>query len=124
MRPPLSWEYLLWFVPVLVTPVRDDAIKFSSPLPALHVFHLVVGILPSAGDRSCFCSLESLRFASLASLVGLGTLVGRSFSKQGDFPCRVNSLERPIPDGKWYTRPLAMAFFTGLLPFGSIFIEM
>lgn len=58
-------------------------------------------------------------------LVLLGTILGRSTSTPGDFPCRVNSLKRPIPaDGKWYTHPLALAAFAGILPFGSIFIEM
>ena len=57
-------------------------------------------------------------------LVLAGTIIGRSTAQPNDFPCRVNSLRRPIPDGKWYTRPYAMAMFSGILPFGSIFIEM
>jgi len=57
-------------------------------------------------------------------LVLLGTIMGRSTSVAGDFPCRVNALRRPIPEGKWYTRPLALALLSGILPFGSIFIEM
>jgi transmembrane 9 superfamily protein 3 len=57
-------------------------------------------------------------------LVLLGTIMGRSTAIVGDHPCRVNSLRRPIPDGKWYTRPLALALFSGILPFGSIFIEI
>jgi len=57
-------------------------------------------------------------------LVLLGTIVGRSMAVVGDFPCRVNALMRPIPEGKWYTRPRWIALFSGIMPFGSIFIEM
>jgi len=57
-------------------------------------------------------------------LVLVGTVVGRSNSLKNDFPCRVNAMRRPIPDGPWYTRPVVMSLFGGILPFGSIFIEM
>jgi len=45
-------------------------------------------------------------------------------SSEKDFPCRINSTKRPILHTKWYTRPEALATFSGVLPFGSIFIEM
>lgn len=57
-------------------------------------------------------------------LLLVGTLIGRSTSTTGDFPCRINTLRRPIPDARWYARPVWMALFAGILPFGSIFIEM
>jgi len=58
------------------------------------------------------------------SLVVAGTLVGRSRTHKGDFPCRVLSTPRPIPDSPWYAKPAVMAALGGVLPFGSIFIEM
>ena len=36
----------------------------------------------------------------------------------------MNALPRPIPEGPWYTHPFAIIAMTGILPFGSIFIEM
>ncbi len=75
-------------------------------------------------------------------LVVAGTLVGRKFAAKDDFPCRVNHLKRPIPEGRWcvrctapaaslnpvparrYTHPVTLALAGGVLPFGSIFIEM
>jgi len=57
-------------------------------------------------------------------LVLFGTITGRSMATVGDFPCRVNALMRPIPDGKWFTRPMTVILLSGILPFGSIFIEM
>jgi transmembrane 9 superfamily protein 3 len=36
----------------------------------------------------------------------------------------VKRIPSPIPDKKWYLRPWVVALAGGLLPFGSIFIEM
>jgi len=54
----------------------------------------------------------------------LGTVVGRNWAGAPDNPCRVKRIPSPIPDKPWYLRPLAIALGGGLLPFGSIFIEM
>jgi len=53
-----------------------------------------------------------------------GTMFGRHWVGKGDFPCRVNSIPRPIPGSSWYTNPVVIIPLTGVLPFGSIFIEM
>mmetsp|Transcript_35820 Transcript_35820/g.47291 ORF Transcript_35820/g.47291 Transcript_35820/m.47291 type:complete len:612 (-) Transcript_35820:410-2245(-) len=53
-----------------------------------------------------------------------GTMFGRHWAGKGDFPCRVNTFPRPIPKGPWYTKPVVFIPLTGILPFGSIFIEM
>uniref|UniRef100_A0A0R3WMY6 Transmembrane 9 superfamily member n=1 Tax=Hydatigena taeniaeformis TaxID=6205 RepID=A0A0R3WMY6_HYDTA len=60
------------------------------------------------------------------NLVGtvLGRNIGRSASTGMANPCRVNSVPRPIPSSKWFTKPLIISFIGGVLPFGSIFIEM
>ncbi|KAL4541378.1 hypothetical protein Ndes2437B_g05748 [Nannochloris sp. 'desiccata'] len=54
----------------------------------------------------------------------LGTVVGRNWAGAPDNPCRVKRIPSPIPDKPWYLRPLGIAIGGGLLPFGSIFIEM
>ncbi|XP_060216919.1 transmembrane 9 superfamily member 1-like isoform X2 [Lycium barbarum] len=54
----------------------------------------------------------------------LGTVVGRNWSGTPDNPCRVKNIPRPIPEKKWYLRPSVISMVGGLLPFGSIFIEM
>lgn len=38
--------------------------------------------------------------------------------------CSVKRIPSPIPDKAWYLTPQAIAVVGGLLPFGSIFIEM
>jgi len=59
-------------------------------------------------------------------LLFIGTLVGRSTHRGPDFPCAVHpTLIRPIPnDRPWYMHPVAFCCCVGILPFGSIFIEM
>ncbi|KAM0939992.1 putative nonaspanin (TM9SF), MFS transporter superfamily [Dioscorea sansibarensis] len=54
----------------------------------------------------------------------LGTVVGRNWSGSPSNPCRVKTIPRPIPEKKWYLTPSIVSLMGGLLPFGSIFIEM
>ncbi|GLE09581.1 hypothetical protein PINS_up021309 [Pythium insidiosum] len=57
-------------------------------------------------------------------LAVLGTILGRHGAAKGGFPCRVNKFPREIPEAQWYFRHPVMILLTGILPFGSIFIEM
>ncbi|KAI5084201.1 hypothetical protein GOP47_0000370 [Adiantum capillus-veneris] len=54
----------------------------------------------------------------------LGTVIGRNWSGAPNNPCRVKTIPRPIPERKWYLTPSVISIMGGLLPFGSIFIEM
>lgn len=54
----------------------------------------------------------------------LGTVVGRNWAGASDNPCRVKRIPSPIPERPWYLSPLPIAVLGGILPFGSIFIEM
>lgn len=54
----------------------------------------------------------------------IGSMFGRHWGGKGNFPCRVNSIPRPIPEGAWYSHPAVVVPLAGILPFGSIFIEM
>ena len=62
-------------------------------------------------------------FVSFPLVLG-GTLLGRSFCGATAAPCRIHGWPRPIPPKKWYYSPIVMIALTGILPFGSIFIEM
>ncbi|XP_052772539.1 transmembrane 9 superfamily member 3-like [Mya arenaria] len=54
----------------------------------------------------------------------VGTVLGRNLAGQPDYPCRVNAVPRPIPEKKWFMEPSVIIVLGGILPFGSIFIEM
>ncbi len=55
----------------------------------------------------------------------LGCILGKNWASDPGFPCRVNPIPRPIPELKpWFAEPLAIVWLGGILPFGSIFIEM
>jgi hypothetical protein len=51
-------------------------------------------------------------------------VIGRNWNGLPDNPCRVKRIPSPIPERQWYLRPSVIALMGGLLPFGSIFIEM
>ncbi|KAI8086052.1 uncharacterized protein BX664DRAFT_281650 [Halteromyces radiatus] len=74
-------------------------------------------------------SVIVLWFLVVFPLTILGAIIARRWggyngSVAGEFPCRINPIPRPIPEKLWYQEPLAIAALGGILPFGSIFIEM
>jgi len=63
-------------------------------------------------------------FVIQLALLFMGTQVARYSFKQSDFPCRVATFNRPIPLTEWYMQSWFISLVGGILPFGSIFIEM
>ncbi|KAJ1621526.1 hypothetical protein T492DRAFT_1069239 [Pavlovales sp. CCMP2436] len=53
-----------------------------------------------------------------------GTILGRNFGGVADYPCRVNAIPRLVPEKAWFAKPPVLVLLGGVLPFGSIFIEM
>lgn len=53
-----------------------------------------------------------------------GTVIGRNWAGSADLPCRVKRIPSPIPIVPIYLHPVVIAIFSGVLPFGSIFIEL
>ncbi|XP_050699942.1 transmembrane 9 superfamily member 3-like isoform X5 [Eriocheir sinensis] len=66
----------------------------------------------------CICTFVIL------PLTLVGTVLGRNLAGQPNYPCRINAVPRPIPEKKWFMEPLVIIPLGGVLPFGSIFIEM
>ena len=54
----------------------------------------------------------------------IGTILGRNLCSFRGNPCRVNTVPRPIPEKKWFMEPGVIILLGGILPFGSIFIEV
>ncbi|KAG5677592.1 hypothetical protein PVAND_007340 [Polypedilum vanderplanki] len=69
-------------------------------------------------------AVTSICIFVILPLTLVGTIVGRNLNGQPDHPCRVNAVPRPIPEKKWYMEPAVITMLGGILPFGSIFIEM
>uniref|UniRef100_A0A915JCR7 Transmembrane 9 superfamily member n=1 Tax=Romanomermis culicivorax TaxID=13658 RepID=A0A915JCR7_ROMCU len=67
---------------------------------------------------TCIC------FFVILPLTLVGTVLGRNLSGQSSYPCRINAIPRTIPEKKWFMEPLIIIMAGGILPFGSIFIEM
>lgn len=60
----------------------------------------------------------------ISPLTLIGTVLGRNLRGESNHPCRVNAVPRPIPEKKWFMEPEIIILLGGILPFGSIFIEM
>lgn len=54
----------------------------------------------------------------------IGTLLGKNMPGVSDHLYYINAVPRPIPKKKWFMEPLIITMLGGILPFGSIFIEM
>ncbi|KAL2933805.1 Transmembrane 9 superfamily member 1, partial [Bienertia sinuspersici] len=80
----------------------------SLPFPILMVWHWFLSF--------------GLLSPSLFAL--LGTVVGCNWSGSPNNPCQVKTIPRPFPEKKWYLSPSVIFLRGGLLPFGSLFIEM
>eukprot|EP00039_Didymoeca_costata_P000569 m.46252 g.46252 ORF g.46252 m.46252 type:complete len:596 (+) comp10350_c0_seq2:1624-3411(+) len=57
-------------------------------------------------------------------LMVVGAVLGRNLSGSAEYPCRITAIPRPIPEKKWFMEPWVIIMLGGILPFGSIFIEM
>ncbi|KRY84405.1 Transmembrane 9 superfamily member 3 [Trichinella pseudospiralis] len=108
-----------------------QALCCGSFLPSL------VAIAASIGNISALyqSSTRSIPFGTMASIVAIyalvvlpltliGSVVGRNMNGRPNNPCRVNAVPRPIPEKKIYLQPWLIIIGGGLLPFGSIFIEV
>mmetsp|Transcript_14568 Transcript_14568/g.21478 ORF Transcript_14568/g.21478 Transcript_14568/m.21478 type:complete len:648 (-) Transcript_14568:47-1990(-) len=103
-------------LPVLVTAI----------LTVLNAISLIYGTINTIPFMAIIKIFFIWIFVSVPLNV-LGTLLGRhaKFIAGGQFPCRVNSIPRPIPDEvPWYGKPSGLIPLAGLLCFGSIFIEL
>lgn len=69
-------------------------------------------------------AVTSICFFVILPLTLVGTVLGRNMCGQPNNPCRINPVPRPIPEKKWFMEPSVIIFLGGILPFGSIFIEM
>jgi len=80
-------------------------------------------------------SLNYIPFGSIVSVFAIwvfvscpltlvGTVVGKNWNGTANYPCRINQVPRQIQEKKWYFQPWVHICLGGILPFGSIFIEM
>jgi transmembrane 9 superfamily protein 3 len=80
-------------------------------------------------------TVHAMPVATIAKIAGLcllvafplhvlGTILGRQWNAKVEVPCPPKKFPRPIPPKRWYQSHAIIILLTGLLPFGSIFIEM
>jgi len=69
-------------------------------------------------------AIASICLFIILPLTLVGAVFGKNLSGQAAPPCRINPVPRQIPEKKWFMEPWFITFAGGVLPFGSIFIEM
>ena len=53
-----------------------------------------------------------------------GTLLGRAYNGNPQYPCRTSNIPSVIPKGNCFSNPVFISLISGILPFGCIFIEV
>jgi len=115
--PSQAWQGVM-VLTVLLLPTLLTVVL--SVLNALSIYYQTLYIIPFF----TICKLFFLWIFTSVPLSIFGTLLGRHAFRK-DFPCRVNSIPRPIPEEtSWYGQPIYLIPLSGILPFGSIFIEL
>ena len=111
-----------WIRAMIYTAALFPAVTFATAL-ILNVVGLMYGSLATVPFFSVLSVVLMWLLVSLPLCV-VGTILGRNWSGTPNDPCRVNAIPRLIPEKRWYARPPVLVALGGVLPFGSIFIEM
>lgn len=111
-----------WIKNVLLTSCFFPGVCFCIAF-VLDLIAVGYGSLSSIPIGTMFVILFIWLFASIPLTVA-GAIVGKNYNGVADHPCKVNQVPRQIPERRWYLRPWVNVLLGGILPFGSIFIEM
>jgi len=111
-----------WIKSMLVTGGLFPGICFAMAF-LLNFIAIGYGTLGAFPAGTVFAVLAIWLFISYP-MTFVGTVFGKNWNGQPDNPCRINPVPRRIPDNKWYLQPIVNIILGGILPFGSIFIEM
>mmetsp|Transcript_12579 Transcript_12579/g.15825 ORF Transcript_12579/g.15825 Transcript_12579/m.15825 type:complete len:630 (+) Transcript_12579:263-2152(+) len=111
-----NWQLVLG-ITILLLPTF--CVSIVSVLNLISIWYDTINVIPFFAILKLF----ALWIFISVPLCIIGTLLGRHTRHQGN-PCRVNAIPRPIPEGPWYGQPLYLIPLCGVLPFGSIFIEL
>lgn len=103
---------------ILLFPVI--VVSVTSALNCVAIYYSTISVIPLSVALKM---LAIWAFVSLPLNI-VGTIFGRHWMSKYEPPCRVNSIPRPIPVVPWYYSPYFICLIAGVLPFGSIFIEM
>jgi len=111
-----------WITTMAWTASLFPSVCFAAAL-VLNAVGLAYGSLATVPLTSVLAVILMWTLVALPLCV-VGTILGRNWSGTPNDPCRVNVIPRLIPDKRWFARPSVLIALGGVLPFGSIFIEM
>ncbi|CAG9466923.1 unnamed protein product [Pedinophyceae sp. YPF-701] len=111
-----------WIRTMVLTSVFFPGVVFGVAF-CINVVALFYGSLAAASPGTVALIVAMWALISFPMTL-IGTVTGRHWNGAPDNPCRVKRIPSPVPMRAWYLRPLPLALAGGVLPFGSIFIEM
>ncbi|KAK8806356.1 hypothetical protein WA588_002927 [Blastocystis sp. NMH] len=79
--------------------------------------------IPSFPRKTLALLLALFLFVALPLQLA-GTVLGRNLRGNPHNPCRITAVPSPVPRAAFYATPRFIALVSGLIPFGSIFIEI
>jgi transmembrane 9 superfamily protein 3 len=112
-----QWQKTM-IVTILLFP--GSVVAVIAVLNSIAIYYDTISAIPAA----VIVKMVAIWLFVALPLSVAGTLFGRHWVGKGEPPTRVNSLPRPIPEPAWYADPIFVVPMAGVLPFGSIFIEM
>jgi transmembrane 9 superfamily protein 3 len=111
-----------WIRTMFLTALLFPSAAFGASA-VLDFVALFYGSMASISIGTLLILILLFGFVSLP-LTFAGTVVGRNRAGTAKFPCRIHPVPKPIPPKKAYQELWVHALLGGVLPFGSIFIEM
>ena len=101
---------------------------------AFPTFLFAVAMLLNAVALS-YSAVMAIHLPQILTIIGIwlvtslpltifGTIIGRNWGSKTSAPCRVSPIPGYLPVKKWFLEPHVVIPLGGILPFGSIFIEM
>ena len=101
-------------------------VLYPSMIFAIGIFLNIMTLSESTSSQvsfTTFLALVSLWFGISVPLVFTGYYFG--YRKQSyEHPVRTNQIPRQVPEQNWYNNVFISSLLAGILPFGSVFIEL
>jgi hypothetical protein len=107
----MSLNFSLFLAPLLVTFGVLNSIAWNNNSTTALPFPTILVIV-------------SLLLFVAFPLHAVGSLAGMHLSGRMKIPTRINDLLRPVPRVQWYSHPIFLVIFGGILPFSSVYIEL
>jgi len=111
------WKMVMMLT-ALVFPMFLVSVSFGLNVIA-HMYQAILSV-----HYTSLAAVVAIWFVTALPLTVVGTMLGRNWNGTPNLPCRISGIPGYLPKKKWFLEWKVMIPAGGILPFGSIFIEM